>query len=64
MMTTGIAGSGVATSMTVSITNSTNAGTHFTSSEDFAQGEFMSVQVTTPGNPGAAADLVVEIDLF
>lgn len=62
--TTGASGSGVATSMTVSITNSTNAGTHFTSSEDFAQGEFMSVQITTPGGPGAAADLVVEIDLF
>ena len=62
--TTGVPNSGVATSMTVSITNSTNAGTHFTSSEDFAQGEFMSVQITTPGGPGAAADLVVEIDLF
>jgi hypothetical protein len=29
----------------------------------FAQGEYLSVQVTSP-SPGAATDLVVEIDLF
>lgn len=61
--TTGVPGSGVATAMVATITNANTQGTCYTASVDFAQGEYLSVQVV--GSAGlAASDLVVEIDLF
>jgi hypothetical protein len=61
--TTGVPGSGVATSMSVTISNSAVLGTHYTSSADFAVGQFLSVEITGT-NPNSAADIVVELDLF
>ena len=61
--TTGVPGSGVATAMVATITDANTQGTCYTASVDFAQGEYLSVQVV--GSAGlAASDLVVEIDLF
>lgn len=60
---TGIAGSGVATSMTQTISGASKQGAQYTVSVDFAQGEYLSVEVTTTAG-SAAADLVVELDLF
>jgi len=61
--TTGISGSGIPTTMTQTISGAQTQGTQYTTSVDFAQGEYLSVQVTS-ASPGAATDLVVEIDLF
>jgi hypothetical protein len=61
--TTGIPGSGVPTTMTQTISGAQTQGTQYTTSVDFAQGEYLSVQVTSP-SPGAATDLVVELDIF
>lgn len=61
--TTGVPGSGVATTMTQTITGAATQGTQYTTSVDFAQGEYLSVQVV--GSAGITAqDLVVELDLF
>jgi hypothetical protein len=60
---TGIAGSGVATLMTQTISGATTQGTQYTVSVDFAQGSYLSVQVSTTAG-STAADLVVELDLF
>ena len=60
--TTGVAGSGVATLMTATISGTDKSATCYTASVDFAQFEYLAVQVVDSG-PNAA-DLVVEIDLF
>jgi hypothetical protein len=60
--TTGVAGSGVATLMTATITGPSTSATCYTASVDFAQFDYLAVHVVTSG--GVAADLVVEIDLF
>jgi len=62
--TTGIPGSGVATAMTASITDGETKATNYLCSVDFGIGEYLAVQTTTPGNPGLAADLTIELDLF
>jgi len=60
---TGVSGSGFATLMTATLNNTDVFGTQYTVSENFQQGEFLSVQVS--GTAGTtAADLVVELDLF
>lgn len=60
---TGVPGSGVATAMTQTISGATTQGIQYGVSVDFAQGEYLSVQVS--GTAGTtAADLVVELDLF
>jgi hypothetical protein len=60
---TGIAGSGVATAMTATVSDAATQGTCYTSSVDFAQGEYLSVQVTSTAG-SSAADLVAQLDLF
>ena len=61
--TTGVAGSGVATVMTQSISNSTTTATQYAVSVDLAAGDYISVETT--GTSGLSAqDLVVELDLF
>jgi hypothetical protein len=60
---TNISGSGFATLMTATLNNTDIFGTQYTVSENFQQGEFLSVQVS--GTAGTtAADIVVELDLF
>jgi len=61
--TTGVAGSGVATLMTATISGTNKSATCYTASVDFAQEEYLAVEVVN-SNPSSAADLVVEIDLF
>lgn len=61
--TTGIPGSGIPTAMTATTTGASTQGSCYTASVDFAQFEYLSVQIS--GTAGtAASDLVVEIDLF
>jgi hypothetical protein len=60
--TTGVAGSGVATLMTATITGPSTSAACYTASVDFAQNDYLAVHVVKSG--GTAADLVVEIDLF
>jgi len=62
--TTGIPGSGVPTAMTASFTGGQTQANCYTTSVDFARGEYLAVQTTTPGNRGLAADLTIELDLF
>ena len=61
--TTGVAGSGVATLMTATISETDKSASCYTASVDFAQFEYLAVQVIDSGGSNAA-DLVVEIDLF
>lgn len=61
--TTGIVGSGVATAMTATASGTNKSATQYTVSVDFAQGEYLAVQISS--NPGTAAqDIVIELDLF
>jgi hypothetical protein len=61
--TTSTPGSGTATSITATISGTALTADHYTSSVDFAAGEYLSVEIDgTSGN--AAQDLVVELDLF
>lgn len=62
--TTGVAGSGVPTSMTATIAGALTSATNYLTSVDFAQGDFLAVQITGVGNANAAADLIVEVDVF
>jgi hypothetical protein len=56
-------GSSTATSITATISGTNKTADHYTSSVDFAAGEYLSVEIDgTSGN--AAQDLVVELDLF
>lgn len=61
--TTGVAGSGVATVMTTTVSDLNTTGYQYGVSVDFAQGEYLSLQIV--GGAGvAAADITVEIDIF
>ena len=62
--TTGVVGSGVATVMTVTVAGANTSAVQYGVSVDFAQGEYLAVQ--TDGIPvaGAAADMVIELDIF
>jgi hypothetical protein len=61
--TTNVPGSSTATTIVATISGTALTGDHYTSSVDFAQGEYLSVEIDgTAGN--AAQDLVVELDLF
>jgi len=53
----------VATLMKATISGTDTSATCYTSSVDFAQFEYLAVQVIDT-NSSSAADLVVEIDLF
>jgi hypothetical protein len=61
---TGVAGSGVPTAMTATIAGAATSANNYLTSVDFAQGDYLAVQVTGIGNANAAADLVVEVDVF
>lgn len=61
--TTSTPGSSTATTITATISGTALTADHYTSSVDFAAGEYLSVEID--GNSGnAAQDLVVELDLF
>ena len=61
--TTGVAGSGVATVMTATVSDLNRTGYQYGVSVDFAQGEYLSLQIV--GGAGvAAADITVELDIF
>jgi hypothetical protein len=60
---TSVPGSSTATSITATISGTNKTADHYTSSVDFALGEYLSVEIDgTAGN--AAQDLVVQLDLF
>ena len=60
---TGLAGSGVATAMTQTISGATKLGTQYTVSVDLLIGEFFAIEIS--GTAGtSAADLTVQLDLF
>ena len=60
---TGVPGSGVPTTMTATISGTATAADCYTTSVDFAQFAYLSVQVVSTAG-GSAQDLVVELDLF
>jgi len=62
--TTGVAGSGVPTAMVATIAGAATSATNYLTSVDFAQGDFLAVQITGVGNANAAADLTIEVDVF
>jgi hypothetical protein len=61
--TTGVGGTGAATLMKATINGTDTSATCYTTSVDFAQFDYLSVQVDCT-NGSSAADLVVELDLF
>lgn len=62
--TTGVVGSGVATVMTATISGANTAAAQYGVSVDFAQGEYLAVQTDGVPAAGAAADMIIELDLF
>ena len=62
--TTGVVGSGVPTAMTATVSGANTSAVQYTVSVDFAQGEYLAVQTDGIPAAGAAADMVIEIDLF
>jgi len=62
--TTGVVGSGVPTAMIATVSGASTSANNYIVSVDFAQGEYLAVQTDGIPAAGAAADLVVEIDLF
>lgn len=61
--TTGIPGSGVATVMTATMSGINMFAFQYGVSVDFAQGEYLAVEIAS-ASPGSAADVTVELDLF
>jgi len=62
--TTGVGGSGVATVMTATVSGASTSATQYGVSVDFAQGEYLAVQTDGIPAAGAAADMVIELDIF
>jgi len=62
--TTGVVGSGVATLMTATVSGANTSAVQYSVSVDFAQGEYLAVQTDGIPAAGAAADMVIELDLF
>jgi hypothetical protein len=62
--TTGVAGSGVLTVMTASLTDGETSAYNYNCSVDFQIGQFLAVATETVGGAGTAADLVVQLDVF
>lgn len=60
---TGVVGSGVATVMTATMGGANTFAFQYGVSVDFAQGEYLAVEIASVA-PGTAADVVVELDLF
>ena len=61
---TGIAGSGVATPFSVTLTDGDVVKVDLDHSVTFQKGDYICVQSTTSGGAGAAADLNVQVDVF
>jgi hypothetical protein len=61
--TTGIAGSGVATVMTTTMSGANTSAQQYGVSVDFAQGDYLAVEIAATA-PGTAEDVVVEVDIF
>jgi hypothetical protein len=61
---TGVVGSGVPTAMTATISGANTSAFQYTVSVDFAQGDYLAVQTDGIPAAGAAADMVIELDLF
>jgi hypothetical protein len=60
---TGVAGSGVATLMTATVSGTNKSATQYTLSENFAQAEYLAVQIS--GDAGnSAQDVLIQLDLF
>ena len=62
--TTGVVGSGVATAMTATVAGASTSAFQYGVSVDFAQGDYLAVQTDGIPAAGAAADMVIEIDIF
>ena len=62
--TTGVAGSGVPTAMTATVSGANTSVVQYSVSVDFAQGEYFAVATDGIPNAGAAADMIIELDLF
>ena len=62
--TTGVVGSGVATAMTATVAGANTSAVQYGVSVDFAQGEYLAVQTDGVPVAGAAADMVIELDIF
>jgi hypothetical protein len=60
--TTGVVGTGTPTTMQVVISGAATSGSNYTTSVDFAQFEYLAVQISSSG--GSAADMIVELDFF
>jgi hypothetical protein len=60
--TTGVVGTGAETMMKVVISDANTSGTDYTTSVDFAQFDYLAVQISSTG--GTAADMIVELDFF
>jgi hypothetical protein len=61
--TTGIAGSGVATAMTITVAGTDKAGAKQDASVDVAIGEYISLEVVNSSG-SSAQDVVCELDIF
>jgi hypothetical protein len=61
--TTGVVGSGVATSMTATVTGAALSAFQYGVSVDFAQGEYLALEIASVAGT-AAQDVVVELDIF
>jgi hypothetical protein len=61
--TTGVVGSGVATVMTATVTGAALSAVQYGVSVDFAQGEYLALQIASVAGT-AAQDVVVELDIF
>jgi hypothetical protein len=61
--TTGVVGSGVATAMTATVTGAALSAFQYGVSVDFAQGEYLAVEIVSVAGT-AAQDVSVEVDIF
>lgn len=61
--TTGVVGSGVATTMTATVAGAALSAAQYGVSVDFAQGEYLALEIASVAGT-AAQDVVVELDLF
>jgi hypothetical protein len=61
--TTGVVGTGAPTTMKVVISGTATSGLNYLTSVDFAQFDYVAVQISSTAG-GSAADMIVELDFF
>jgi hypothetical protein len=61
--TTGVVGTGVATTMKVVISDTATSGSNYDTSVDFAQFDYLAVEIFSTAG-GTGADMTVELDFF